>query len=77
MKTFLVVDDSSTVRKVARRMLEQLSFTVTEAEDGQKALEQCATGLPDAILLDWNMPVTNGRTSCGSCVNATGVEIPK
>ncbi|MQT12729.1 response regulator [Segnochrobactrum spirostomi] len=60
MKTFLVVDDSSTVRKVARRMLEQLSFKVTEAEDGQKALEQCATGLPDAILLDWNMPVTNG-----------------
>ncbi len=60
MKTCLVVDDSSVVRKIARRILEDLSFSVTEAENGQEALDRCAETMPDAILLDWNMPVKNG-----------------
>ena len=57
MKTCLVVDDSSVIRKVARRILEGLDFKITEAEDGQQALDQCQRELPDAVLLDWNMPV--------------------
>lgn len=56
----LVVDDSRVVRKVARRILEANGYTVTEAEDGQKALDACRTEMPDAVLLDWNMPVMNG-----------------
>ena len=60
MKTCLVVDDSSVIRKVARRILEDLSFTILEAEDGQQALEKCQETMPDAILLDWNMPVMDG-----------------
>ena len=60
MKTCLVVDDSSVIRKVARRILEGLDFKITEAEDGQQALEQCRGALPDAVLLDWNMPVMSG-----------------
>ena len=60
MKTCLVVDDSSVIRKVARRILEDLSFTILEAEDGQQALEKCQETMPDAILLDWNMPVMTG-----------------
>ncbi len=61
MKTFLTVDDSSVVRKVARQILEELGFYVGEAEDGQKALEYCLEkGMPDGILLDWNMPVMSG-----------------
>jgi two-component system chemotaxis response regulator CheY len=60
MKNCLVVDDSAVIRKVARRILEQMSFTITEAEDGSKALEVCAVQMPDAILLDWNMPVMDG-----------------
>jgi len=59
-KTCLVVDDSRVVRKVARRILEAGGFTVTEAEDGSKALEACHAALPDCVLLDWNMPVMNG-----------------
>jgi two-component system, chemotaxis family, chemotaxis protein CheY len=57
MKTCLVVDDSSVIRKIARRILEGLDFQVVEAEDGEKALEVCKRGMPEAILLDWNMPV--------------------
>jgi two-component system chemotaxis response regulator CheY len=60
MKTCLVVDDSSVIRKVARRILEGLDFHITEAENGEKALEACRDSLPDAVLLDWNMPVMDG-----------------
>jgi len=60
MRTCLVVDDSSVIRKVARRILEGLNFHIVEAEDGEKALEACKRSLPEAILLDWNMPVMNG-----------------
>lgn len=60
MKSCLVVDDSKVVRTVARRILEELEFSVDEAEDGQVALDFCSEAMPDAILLDWNMPVMNG-----------------
>ena len=60
MKTCLVVDASRVIRKVARRILEDLSFRVEEAEDGSEALSFCRSSMPDAILLDWNMPVMNG-----------------
>ncbi len=60
--TCLVVDDSRVVRKVARRILEAHGFAVTEAEDGQRALEACRLALPDCVLLDWNMPVMDGIT---------------
>ena len=60
MKTCLVVDDSSVIRKVARRILEGLDFQIVEAEDGEKALEVCKRAMPEAVLLDWNMPVMDG-----------------
>ncbi|MEJ0047212.1 MAG: response regulator [Rhodospirillales bacterium] len=58
--TCLVVDDSRVVRIVARRMLEHRGFSVVEAEDGEKALAVCRAQMPDAVLLDWNMPIMNG-----------------
>ena len=60
MKTGLVVDDSSVIRKVARRILEGLDFQILEAEDGEQALAACRSSLPEAILLDWNMPKMDG-----------------
>ena len=60
MKSCLVVDDSSVVRKVARRILEDLDYIVDEAEDGQEAFDKCRQEMPDAILLDWHMPVMGG-----------------
>ena len=56
----LVVDDSRVVRKIARRILEAHGFTVTEAADGQQALDAYRQAMPDCVLLDWNMPVMNG-----------------
>lgn len=60
MTQVLLVDDSPVIRKVARRICEGMGFQTTEAEDGEKALTACRLGMPDAILLDWNMPVMDG-----------------
>jgi two-component system, chemotaxis family, chemotaxis protein CheY len=60
MKRCLVVDDSKVVRMVARKILESLNFQIEEAENGQAAMDICKRAMPDAILLDWNMPVMNG-----------------
>src|SRR5262245_61146505 len=54
------VDDSSVIRKVARRILEGLEFAIVEAEDGEQALDACRSQMPDAVLLDWNMPKMDG-----------------
>ncbi len=60
MKSCLVVDDSSVVRKVARRILEEMDYVIDEAEDGQEAIDKCRVEMPDVILLDWQMPVKSG-----------------
>ena len=60
MRTCLVVDDSRVIRKVARRILEELGYEVAEAADGMEALAWCRAAMPEAILLDWNMPVMTG-----------------
>jgi len=77
MRTCLVVDDSSVVRKIARRILEEMSFEVIEAGDGERALEICKQGLPDAILLDWNMPVMDGYEFLGQLRRMPGGDEPK
>lgn len=60
MKQCLIVDDSKVVRMVARKILESLNFAIEEAENGKTAIDACRRHMPDAILLDWNMPVMNG-----------------
>src|SRR3981189_2904897 len=77
MRTCLVVDDSSVIRKVARRILEGLDFQIIEAEDGAKALEICKRGLPEAILLDANMPVMDGYEFLGNLRRLPGGDQPK
>ena len=57
MKLCLIVDDSRVVRKVARRIVEDLGLECEESEDGEKAFHFCQTRMPDVIILDWNMPI--------------------
>ncbi len=60
MPICLIVDDSKVVRKLERRIMEELGFEVAEAEDGQQAATYCQASKPPLILLDWHMPVMNG-----------------
>jgi two-component system chemotaxis response regulator CheY len=77
MTTCLVVDDSTVVRKIARRILEEMGFQVREAEDGEKAVEACKIAMPEAVLLDWNMPVMDGYEFLGNLRRMPGGDAPK
>jgi len=77
MKTCLIVDDSSVIRKVARRILEGLEFEIVEAEDGEQALDACRRQLPEAILLDWNMPKMDGYEFLRSLRRLPGGDAPR
>ncbi|UJQ96028.1 response regulator [Mariluticola halotolerans] len=77
MRTCLVVDDSSIVRKVARRILEDMDFVVDEAEDGQEAYDKCRANMPDSILLDWQMPIKSGLDFLRELRGYEGGELPK
>jgi two-component system chemotaxis response regulator CheY len=56
----LIVDDSAVVRRIARKLIAGMGLEIVEAEDGRDALEKCLQRMPDAVLLDWNMPVMDG-----------------
>jgi CheY-like chemotaxis protein len=58
----LIVDDSGTVRRIVRKVLESSIFNiaVTEVGDGAKALAACMSGKFDVIFLDCNMPEIDG-----------------
>jgi two-component system chemotaxis response regulator CheY len=56
----LVVDDSSTMRKVLKSILLGAGFEVVEAKSGSDALECLKQSCADIALFDWNMPEMNG-----------------
>jgi CheY-like chemotaxis protein len=60
----LVVDDDPSVRDVVGDVLELLGCAVHTAANGKEALEQVALTRPDLILLDYMMPVMDGK-ACG------------
>lgn len=57
----LVIDDSRAMRAILSRILTRSGLQVTEAVDGQDALEKLEAAESIGIaLVDWNMPVMNG-----------------
>lgn len=57
----LIIDDSRAMRSILGRIVRNLGFEVSEAGNGQEALDKVAEGpLPDICLIDWNMPVMDG-----------------
>jgi len=60
MKRILVVDDSSTIRKLINYILRKKDYHVTEAEDGIDALEKLIETKVDLVIADLNMPNMDG-----------------
>ncbi|HEX5513254.1 MAG TPA: response regulator, partial [Gammaproteobacteria bacterium] len=58
--TVMVVDDSITMRKVATRLLERGGMAVVTAKDGVDAVARLQETIPDAMLLDIEMPRMDG-----------------
>jgi CheY-like chemotaxis protein len=56
----LIVDDNPANRGVLRDMLSPLGFEITEAVNGQDALERVAAARPRLVLMDLVMPVLDG-----------------
>jgi CheY-like chemotaxis protein len=56
----LLVEDNLVNQMVARKLLEKLGHEVTLAGDGQQAIEACAEGTFDLVLMDCHMPVMDG-----------------
>jgi two-component system chemotaxis response regulator CheY len=58
----LIVDDSSTMRRIISNTLKKLGYDdVVEAGDGSEGLRCLAAGSADMVLTDWNMPEMDGR----------------
>ncbi len=60
----LVVDDSSTIRQLVSKALEEAGFQVMTAENGRQALKRINEHRPDLIISDINMPEMNGIEFC-------------
>jgi|LNFM01.1.fsa_nt_gb CheY-like chemotaxis protein len=56
----LVVDDSATIRRLVRSILEEAGYEISSAPDGQAALDLLQRESFDAALLDFVMPRLNG-----------------
>ena len=56
MKRCMIVDDSSVIRKVAKRILSGPEMLVVEAASGMEALAMCAAEMPDIIIVDTSLP---------------------
>ena len=60
----LIVEDEAPLVTLLRYNLEKEGFAVCSAGDGEEALLQIAENKPDAVLLDWMLPLVSGLEVC-------------
>lgn len=56
MKRCMIVDDSSVIRKVAKRILSGPEMLVIEAGSATEALYMCKADMPHIIIVDGSLP---------------------
>src|SRR5689334_7200436 len=56
MKRCMFVDDSSVIRKVAKRILNGPDMVLVEAGSGLDAIEMCQADMPDIVVIDSALP---------------------
>ena len=60
MATILIIEDSSYMRRLIRKILDADHYEIIEADNGLKGLQMAAQKTPDCILLDLVMPEVDG-----------------
>ncbi len=60
MSNVLIVEDNPVNRELLRELLETRGHSVTEACNGQEALDMLGKSHPDILLIDLDMPVLDG-----------------
>ena len=75
--TIVVADDDAAMRYVVSSALAHEGFTVIEASDGKEAIDAFQHGRPDLILMDVEMPGTNGYQACSNIRDSEdGADLP-
>src|SRR5947208_10833367 len=74
MPTVVIADDSPTLRRIVSSVLTRDGFEVIQAEDGVEAVQTVLRTMPDAVVLDVQMPRVSGyvaaRLSKDDCQTA-------
>jgi len=60
MPTVVIADDSATLRRIVTSVLTREGFDVIAAEDGVEAVQAVLRSMPDAVVLDVQMPRVSG-----------------
>ena len=71
----LIVDDDVLMRDMAREALAEAGFSVSEAENGVRALQALENLRPDIILLDVMMPEMDGFATASAVRQLPGFEV--
>jgi two-component system, OmpR family, KDP operon response regulator KdpE len=66
MAKILIVDDQPRFRRVLQLALEVKGYEIQEAGSGSEAMELLQANRPDLVLLDWQMPGSDGICVCGA-----------
>ena len=64
MTEILLVEDNELNRDMLTRRLERKGYSVRSAGDGQAALDTIAQSKPDIVLLDMDLPILDGWSTC-------------
>lgn len=70
----LIVDDDAATRLLVRRVLERAGYRVIEAANGLLGITEALRSLPDLIIMDWMMPVMDGRDATRQLKNEPDVQ---
>jgi CheY-like chemotaxis protein len=62
--TILIAEDEADIRNLVKLTLEIVGHTVLTVTNGEEAVQNARTELPDLVLLDVRMPRMNGMEAC-------------